>query len=450
MTGLANEFLSLAAVAVLVFFNGFFVSAEFALVSVRRTRIDELAAQGISGAKVVKRAILDLDRYVAGTQVGITLASLALGWIGEPAFAHLIEPLFAWLPVTLSVTLAHTASVAVAFFLITLLHVVLGELVPKSVALQMPEKVAFMIARPMGVVVVILQPLIWSLNGIGNFILRAIGMEPAGEHHGVHSVEELEILVRQSHKAGVLDDLERRILQRTFRFSELTAGQVMIPRADMKVLDFLKPIEVVLDDAANAAHTRLPVCEGSLDNIIGLVYIHELFKVVHRVEAPTLADLRQICHPPFVVPEGVHLDALLDLFRERRTQIAIVVDEYGSTAGLVTFENIIEEVTGEVQDALEPSERPVQYLENGTLLVRGSLRLDELNELLGWELEEDSVDTVAGMIMNRLSRIASVGDEVETKYGTFRVAKMEKVRITAVTVEPRVHQPESSVDAEVE
>ncbi|XBH05343.1 hemolysin family protein [Singulisphaera sp. Ch08] len=386
---------------------------------------------------MVKRVIRDLDRYIAGTQVGITLASLALGWIGEPALAHLIEPLFAWFPVTLTVTLSHSVSVAIAFFLITLLHVVLGELVPKSVALQMPEKVAFVIARPMGVIVVILQPLIWSLNGIGNGILRAIGMEPAGEHHGVHSVEELEILVGQSHKAGVLDDLERRILQRTFRFSELTTGQVMIPRADMRALDFLKPVEDLLDEAANAAHTRLPVCEGSLDNIVGVIYIHELFSLTRRVETPTLADLRQICHPPFVVPEGVHLDALLDLFRERRTQIAIVVDEYGSTAGLVTFEDVIEEVTGEVQDALEPGEPPVQTLGDGTVLVRGSLRLDELNGLLGWDLEDDSVDTVAGMIMNRLGRIAKVGDRVELPYGTFRVAKMEKVRIMAVAVESR-------------
>jgi CBS domain containing-hemolysin-like protein len=293
----------------------------------------------------------------------------------------------------------------------------------------------------MAFIVLLLQPLIWSLNGVGNLILRAIGMQPAGEHHGVHSVEELEILVRQSHKAGVLDDLERRILQRTFRFSELTAGQVMIPRADMKALDLARPIEELLDEAANAAHTRIPVFEGSLDNIVGVLYVHELFKSTRRAGAAV--DLRGICHPPFMVPELVHLDALLDLFRERRTQIAIVVDEYGSTAGLVTFEDIIEEVTGEVQDANEPGEPPVQESEDGSLLVRGNLRLDELNELFGWDLEDDSVDTVAGLIMNRLGRIARVGDRVETPHGTFEVAKMEKVRITGVAVEPRP-EPEAS------
>jgi putative hemolysin len=436
MAGLSHELWSLAAVAVLVFFNGFFVAAEFALVSVRRSRIDEMVAQGSSGARAVKKAIHNLDRYIAGTQVGITLASLALGWIGEPALAHLIEPLFAWLPIGLAVPLKHTVAVAVAFFLITLLHVVLGELVPKSLALQMPEKVALVIARPMAVIVVLLQPLIWSLNGIGNLILRTIGMEPAGEHHGVHSVEELEILVRQSHKAGVLDDLERQILQRTFKFSDLTAGQVIVPRADIKALDITKPVDVLLDEAANAAHTRLPVYEGSLDNIIGVIYIHELFKLTRQ--AGTVTDLRGICHPPLVVPDGVHLDALLDLFREHRIQIAIVVDEYGSTAGLVTFEDIIEEVTGEVQDVLEPEDPPVRILEDGRILLRGQLRLDELDELLGWDLEDDEVDTIAGLIMKRLGRVAKVGDRVELAHGTLEVTKMAKARITEVAVIPRV------------
>jgi len=441
MSDYSGVLLSLTAVAVLVFFNGFFVAAEFALVSVRRTRIDELVAQGRAGARVARGAINDLDRYIAGTQVGITLASLALGWIGEPAIAHLIEPLFHWIPGLASQAVVHTISVAFAFVVITFLHVVLGELVPKSLALQMPERVALVVASPMSFIVVLLQPLIWSLNGIGNLILRAIGMQPAGEYHGVHSVDELEMLVGQSHKAGVLDDLERRILQRTFRFSELTAGQVMVPRADMKALDLAKPLEAVLDDAANAAHTRLPVCEGSLDNILGIVYIHEVFKLVRDREPTSVMDLRKICRPAFVVPEGVHLDALLDLLREQRTQIAIVVDEYGSTAGLITFENIIEEVTGEVQDSLERTEPPYQLQPDGSLLVRGNLRLDELNEVLDWDLEDDSVDTVAGLVMNRLGRIALVGDVVDLDQGRFQVTKVDRARIMSVTVTPQASTP---------
>ncbi|MEO6811898.1 MAG: hemolysin family protein [Isosphaeraceae bacterium] len=434
MPGLPDEFWSLGAVALLVFCNGFFVATEFALVSVRRTRIDELVAKGVSGATAVQRAIHQLDRYIAGTQVGITLASLALGWIGEPAIAHFIEPIVLWVHAGASQSLIHGIAIPIAFVFITILHVVLGELVPKSLALQMPERVCLVVGRPMWLIVVFLQPLIWSLNGIGNLLLRAIGMQPAGEYHGVHSVDELEILVRQSHKAGVLDDLERQILQHTFRFSERTVSQVMVPRSDIKALDLSQPVETLLADAAESNHSRLPAFEGGLDNIVGIIYVLDLFRALQQKQG--LTHLRDLCRPALLVPEGVHIDVLLDLFRQRRTQLAVVVNEYGSTSGLITFEDIIEEVTGEVQDTLEAGDPPIEAAENGQALLRGDVRLDELNDYFGWNVRDDSIDTIAGFVMNRLGRVATVGDLVEVPECELRVIQMNNVRITRVLVVP--------------
>ena len=431
-----NEVLVILA---LVALNGFFVATEFALVSVRKSRIDELLAQGRRRAQHVKDAVDDLDRYIAGTQVGITLASLGLGWLGEPMVARTLDPLFHRLPfIHSSEAMLHSVSFGVAFLLITVLHVVLGELVPKSVALQKPEAVALTVARPMSWIVVLLHPLIWSLNGIGNAVLRLMRIAPAGVHHNVHSVEELEILVRQSHEAGVFHDTEREILQRTFRFAELTARDVMVRRIDIIALDMEKSTEALMDEAAENIHSRLPAFVGSLDHIIGILHIHDLFKSYYKGTLPD--DLRKLCRPAPAVPESIHLDDLLDFFKKQHSQIAIVVDEYGGTAGLVTFEDIVEEVTGEIQDELEAEEPPVQHLTDGRIVLRGDMRIDEVNEALQWELRDEHVDTLAGFIMNRLGRVARVDDEVDTSYGTLKVIDMARMRITKVSAVPKLDQ----------
>lgn len=429
--------ISLVAVLGLVLANGFFVAAEFALVSVRRTRIDELVAQGVGAARSVQRAFRDLDRYIAGTQVGVTIASLALGWIGEPAIVELIEPLFRRFQWGNASSILHTIAIVVSFCLITFLHVVLGELVPKSLALQRSERISLWVGRPMAVLLMVLRPLIWALSESGNFILRLLGVAPAGEHHGVHSVDELEILVRQSHAAGVLDDLERQMLHRAFRFSELSASDIMIPRLDIVALDATKPIEQILDKVAQSIHSRLPLYDGTIDQLLGIVYLPDLFKALRSAPTKPLPPLRELARPAMIVPEAMHLDALLEQFRQRRTQIAIVVDEYGTTAGLLTVEDIVEEVFGELQDALEAEQPKIQRLPDGRILVRGEVRLDELNELLGWELIDEDADTIAGYVMNRLGRVARLHDVVETAYGRIRVANMARMRITQVAVLPK-------------
>jgi CBS domain containing-hemolysin-like protein len=422
----------LLILAALIFANGFFVATEFAFVSVRRTRIEELVAQGSRTAKAVHKAINELDRYIAGTQVGITLASLILGWVSEPALAALITPLLVWLPLGVSKILAHSIAVIISFAIITMLHVVLGELVPKSLALQKPEETALVVARPMQWAMFVFRPFIWSLNGIGNFLLRRLHLEAAGETHNVHSVEELQILVRQSHDAGVLDDLEQQMLQRTFRFGGLTAGEVMVPRLDMVAFDVKIPPNELLDRVSRNIHTRIPIYEGSIDNIIGILQLRDLFRHLRR-QGEEL-NVRQMLRPPLVVPRGIRLDTLLEKFRQHHTQIAIVVDEQGGTEGMATLKDVVEEIFGEVKENTETDRLALHCLPDGRTLVRGDVRLHRLAENTGWVLPDDRADTIGGYVMACLGRTAVVGDIVKTRYGIIRVENMTRMRITQVSL----------------
>ena len=425
--------LDLLLISLLVGLNGFFVATEFALVSIRRSRVEELVAQGKIGARLVQKAVRSLDRYIAGTQVGITLASLALGWTGEPVVARMIEPLFHYL--SLSESALHSVSFVAAFLFITFLHVVLGELVPKSLALQQPERTALVVSFPMAWIVVLLHPLIWSLNGTGNFILRMMGIKGSDGHHNVHSAEELQILVSQSYKAGALDGTESELIDRTFRFSELTAKEIMVRRVDVVGLDLEKPVEVLLDEAAASNNARLPAYHGTLDKLAGIVYVQDLFRASRQGK---IEDLTSFCRPVSVIPESLHLDALLDFFRKHRTQIAIVLDEYGGTAGLVTFEDMVEEVTGDVEEQFEVEEPAIHSLPDGRISLRGDVRLDEVETALGYKLTEgeEDVETIAGLIMQRLGRIARVDDELRLGDLLLKVTDMARMRITRVSLTP--------------
>jgi putative hemolysin len=421
--------LKLIAVIVLVAANGFFVATEFALVGIRRSRVEQLMRDGIKAAHVVDRAVHDLDRYIAGTQVGITLASIALGWLGEPAVAEVIErPLLA---LGASEHVIHATAFAMAYAIITFLHVVFGELIPKSVALQRTESTALRVARPMALAMAVFRPIVWVLNGTGNAILRAMGLEPAAPHHSVHTPEELEILVAQSHAAGVLDDLERRMVQRAFRFSERTAQEVMVPRPDMVALDIAEPTDRLLDVTAQASHTRLPVYEDTIDNVIGILHMQDLFKRLRLSSGPI--DIRGLLRSPLLVPESAHLDGLLEQFRLNKTQIAIVVDEHGGTSGLVTLEDVVEEVFGDLYDAVDVPSSGIER-RDGRVLVRGDLRLDEVNEHVGWMLDDPDAATIGGFVMKRLGRIARVGDVVTVPDGIIRVEKVMRHRIIQVAL----------------
>jgi CBS domain containing-hemolysin-like protein len=426
----------LLLVGVLVVVNAFFVAAEYALVRVRRTQMEALAAQGSGLATVVLHGLNHLSRYIAGVQVGITLAGLASGRFGEPVLTALLYPLLAWLlpPSLLGPEVSTALATGLALLVISYLLVVLSELVPKAIALQYTEQVALLIAKPMRLAVVVFTPLIWSMNALGNAILRLLHLPPEENGHGAHSVEELRLLIVQSHQAGILEDIERQLMQRSVQFADLCVADVMIPRMDIVALDLSLPAEAVLDQAARTIHTRLPAYEDTLDNVVGILHLQDLFK--HVRQSPGAGSLRQLVRPALFVPELIPLNDLLRTFQQRQTQIALVVNEHGGVDGLVTLEDIVEELVGEVHDALEAVQPSIQDTPDGRVLVRGEVRLRELNERLGWTLQDEDVDTIAGYIMKGLGRAAHVGDVIPTPYGTIRVENMAHVRITQVAIIP--------------
>ncbi len=408
-----NDWLGLALVGVLVMINGFFVAAEFSLVSVRKTRIAERIAHGDTSARAIQKAIADPDRFIAATQLGITLASLGLGWIGEPALSHLIEPLLAWLPGEIAGVAAHIAAAGVsAFVLITGMHVIIGELMPKSIALQRPEQTALLVARPTLLVEQLFRPFIWALNGAGNFLLRVLGFNHSSDKDHLHSVEELKMLVDASEEGGVLEKQESDMLHAVFEFGDLTAHQVMVPRTEMVTLDVETSMEEVYDFAAQHRHNKYPVYENDFDHIVGILHVKDLVPAM-RLPPDRQPLLRQLMREPLFVPDTIGVNALLARFRQRKQHIAILLDEYGGTAGLVTLQDIMEELVGEVGDVFEPDEPEMQKLPDGSLRLDGLMLLTDFNDVFGVNLVDPNYETVAGYMMGQLDRIPKAGDEVD-------------------------------------
>jgi CBS domain containing-hemolysin-like protein len=434
-----NDWLGLAIVFVLVLINGFFVAAEFSLVSVRKTRIEELIAHGRSEAKAVQHAIKDPDRFIAATQLGITLASLGLGWIGEPALSHLIEPLFEWLPGEIGGAAAHVAAGgAVAFVLITSMHVIVGELMPKSIALQNAERTALLVARPTLWVEQLFRPFIWALNGLGNLLLRLLGFRRSAEHEKLHSVEELKMLVDASQEGGVIEPTESEMLHAVFDFGQMSARQVMVPRTEMLTVDADEPLGEAIDLVLQHHVTKFPVYEHDLDHIVGILHVKDLVRVM-RLPANSRPALRDLMREPLFVPDTVRVDALLTRFRQRKQHIAILLDEYGGTAGLVTLQDLLEEIVGEVADAFEPEDPNVQRLPDGTVRLNGLMLVEDFNDTFGLNLSDPNYETIAGYVMGRLDRIPKVGDEIdvplnEHEFLCLRVEQMDGKRIARLVL----------------
>jgi CBS domain containing-hemolysin-like protein len=429
-------FWGVVLIGVLVGINAFFVAAEYALVRVRRTQMEAMAAQGSGTATVVLHSLDHLSRYIAGVQVGITLAGLASGLFGEPALAALIDPAVAVLfPPSLLGHEASTAlSTALTLLVITYLLVVIGELVPKAITLQYSDRIALLVAKPLRLIVWVFTPVVWSMNALGNRLLRLLGLPPPEDGQGTYSVKELQLLVRQSHQAGILEDLERQVMQHGAQVADLHVADILIPRLDMVAVDLTQPVEDVLDRAAQTIHTRLPAYEGDIDHVVGILHLQDLFKSTRQ--SPPAQDLRPLVREALFVPEIMPLDELIRTFQQRHTQMALVVDEHGTLRGLVTLEDVVEEVFGELHDTLEAVQPRMQQTPDGRVLLRGDVRLRELNEWLGWDLQDKDVETIAGYIMKHLQRTARVGDRLDTPHGTLRVENMACVRITQVAVLP--------------
>ncbi|ACZ43080.1 protein of unknown function DUF21 [Thermobaculum terrenum ATCC BAA-798] len=421
--------IALIAAVIFVLANAFFVASEFAIVAVRRSRLEQLASEGNTTAKIALYMVEHLDAYIAACQLGITMASLALGWIGEPAFAHLIEPPLEELVGRFAPQLAHGISIGVAFTIITAMHIVVGELAPKGLAIQKTEGTVLWVARPLTIFYRVFRWPITALNAIGNGILLLFGLQPATETESVHSVEELRFLVRGMREAGVVEPSEARIATRAFEFADVTAGSVMTPRTELEAVPVDTPLEQLVAKAATAQHSRLLVYDGDLDNILGDVHVHDILRAVY---ARRPVKLRDLIRPALLVPESKPADDLLEEMRKARRPIAVVVDEYGGTAGIVTIEDLVEVLVGPIEEELPPGVREAMQPEEPQVLD-GLMRLRELEEMLGVEIEEeDHVETLGGLIMARLGRIPQEGDEVEIGGHKLRVEKMDGMRVDSV------------------
>lgn len=419
--------LGVLAVLVLVFANGFFVAAEFALVTVRKTRIDQMIAEGHRGARTVRRALNDPDSYIAATQLGITMASLALGWVGEPALAALFEPLFAVFGERMSQVTAHTISVILSFSLITALHIVLGELAPKTVALQQSERVSLLVAKPTEIFMRVFWPFISLLNGLGNMVVRSFGLKPPSGHSLVHSEEELKMLVTASQEAGVIEEEEEQMLHRVFAFSDLTAGQIMVPRTEMVALPVDASPAEAAEVAARGGHARLPVYRKDIDDVIGILNVADLFHLVTQGRPP--ADLSAVVREAFAVPETLTADDLLSEMRARGSSVAIVIDEFGGTAGLVTFAGLMERIVGGPQGG--PDAR-ITVLADGSALIDGLALVADVNAQFGMHVDEEAYNTLGGYVLGRLGRRARVGDRFEVEGRTLRVEALDGLRVARV------------------
>lgn len=437
MDGSGNTIFNLFLIAFLLFSNGFFVASEFAMVKVRKTRIEQLVNEGNFSAKIALEALKDLDKFIASVQLGVTISSIGLGWVGEGTLARIIEPLFVFLPGIGKNIATHTVSVSIAFALITFFHVVLGELIPKSIALEYTEKTALLVARPMQVLTFFFNPFIWLLNGFGNFVLKVLNIPHSHKGSLVHSTEELDMLVNASYDGGVLNETEKDMLHNVFKFSDLTAKQVMIPRTDMICIPIDMPLEELNKLAAENQYTRYPVYEDDIDHIIGLVHVKDLYSLAIKDE---VCPISKILRDVLLVPETITMDNLVLEFKKRKGQMAIVVDEFGGTSGLVTLEDVIEEIFGDVQDEFDEEEEVTDEIKEvapNTYIANSMMRLDEFAEFFQInekEIDDDDIDTIGGLVIKLLGRIAEVNDTVTFNNITFVVKEVDGARITKLEI----------------
>jgi CBS domain containing-hemolysin-like protein len=424
-----TTFWKLVLVMVLVLLNGFFVAAEFALVKVRQSRLQELVNEGNKKAKYALAVTRKLDVYLSATQFGITLASLGLGWVGEQTMAHLvIAPLFQLIHLE-SEFVTGTISVIIAFAIITFLHIVLGELAPKSLAIQKSDTMALWLSAPLLVFHKIFFPLIALLNSAANAILRLFGVQPASEQEAAHTEDEIRILMNQSVKSGHINKEEMALFDNIFEFSDRLAREVMLPRIAMECLFLDSTYEENLRVVYKTKHTRYPVALEDKDEIIGFVHITDLLTADPDEEH----DLQSFVRPILTVPESMEISHVLKLMQKKRSQLAIVIDEYGGTAGLLTAEEILEEIVGEIQDEFD-DERPMIEEKENLISVDGRMLIEDLSEILHLDIEDDEVDSIGGWLFKKLEGTPAKGQKVEVDGQTFEVAEVERLRIMRIHI----------------
>jgi CBS domain containing-hemolysin-like protein len=444
--------INISVVLLLVAANAFFVACEFSLVAVRPTRIQQLKKAGNARASTVENLLKDLDRILSGVQLGITMASLSLGWLGELTLAGLLEPLLRSLGVPWATAMAHTVAVTVAFIAITTLHVVLGELVPKSMALQRAERVALLIARPMAAFMVAFGPLIKAFDSASNTVLRGLGFRAGAGHALVRSAEEFRVLLSQVHEHGVLDAQQARMLEGALELGGVEVRQVMVPRADMVGLPANATLEEAVEVVRRNRRSRYPVYEGAPEQVVGLLHAKDIFQHLserrgrsERGESLPPFDLRRYVHEALFVPETKPLAELLEDFRRRRRHLAVVVDEFGSVQGMVTLADILETIVGEVRDEYEIPAAP-QMLTEGGMVVDARTSLLDLEHHHQIELPSGpGFETLAGFILNHLGVIPRGGESFLHDGLRFTVLEVDGRRVARVKIE-RVN-PETGTES---
>ena len=419
----------------LVFANAFFVAAEFAIVKVRGAHIDDLARRGSPLARFASKVVHNLDSSLAAAQLGITFASLGLGWIGEPAVAQVLTPLFSALNITSPVAL-HSVSFAVAFALITILHIVVGEQMPKFLGIRRSQEVALWTSLPLWLFSGFFYPFLWLLNLCANGLLHLFGVRTVNAQELAHSEEELRVILSESQRQGALPAEKATMIENVLDLAERTVTEIMMPRPDIDYLALNKSWEDNLDIIYRTGHTRYPLCETDLDHVIGMVHIKDIF--LKKVDIKSSADLLKIKREVLFVPDSRPIEGLQQDFQQRRLHLAVVIDEYGSTAGLVTMENVLEELVGEIHDEFDTEPPQLRQTDEGAV-VDGQMLLDDVTHTLGLqEVAVKEAHTIAGYIHAQLGRIGHIGDTVTLDSQTVKILEMSGRRITRVLITPQL------------
>jgi len=437
--------LRLLAILSLVLLNGFFVAAEFSLVRSRRTRLEAMIRTGDRLARVALRASSNISLVLSASQLGITFASLGLGWIAEETLAHMFEGLFTRLPFAVEVSLSITLSGVIAYVILTYLHVLLGELTPKAAALNHPEQMAKFLAPPLLLFAWVMTPFIWILNHSANALLKVVGQSTSGMNETVHSPEELRLLVAQAQESGSLDRADAKMLGAVFEFSEKNAREVMTPRTEIVAFEVNATLSEILKIVEESGNSRYPVYEETIDDIIGMVLAKDLLRMLipaateglERTGVQPDFSLRGIMRPVHLIPGSKEVEDVLADFKRLKIHMAIVLDEYGGTAGLITMEDLLEEIVGEIldeYDTLEDSDAPVKT-RAGETVVPGSTNIGELNERFGLDVPEDDATTIGGYVFGVLGRLPQPGDRVIAGGAIFTVREMDGRKIESLAVD---------------
>ncbi|MDQ2986783.1 MAG: hemolysin family protein [Armatimonadota bacterium] len=419
-----SESWRLVGAFVLVIANAFFVAGEYALVGARPGRIAGLAKRGGKAAVAAKDALGHINRYIAGIQLAITMAGIGLGWVGEQSLSKMLSPFFDGIGL-------HFMSTAIAFLLVTFLLVVLGELVPKYVTINSPERMLVRIIIPLNFVLLILRPLTAMLEFAGHWVLRPLGIDTRRDQRSAIAKDELAMIIQESRTAGEFDESHARVITKALNFTDLQADDVMIPRVDIISVDVDTPTDELIRQLAAQTHTRVVVVEdGDLDEVVGILHLQDFVRLL----AGRVSDLRSAVRQAVFVPPNLSLERLIERMQTDKTQILIIRDEHGGTAGLLTLEDIVEEIFGELDDQVEHAQPRIQTWEDGRIVMRGDVRTDELTEYLGLDENPLPRESVSTIILDEIERTPKIGDSIETDLGLMRVVNMSRHRITRVSL----------------